>query len=134
MGTRGNTTIVDSGKTLINLYRQFDSYPMCHGKELAAFLNSVTMVNGLDFKEERKVANGAGCLAALLVSHFEGDKPGQFYLEPTDGDLDNDFAYVVKLNTMEPQAGLRVKVSEFGKRLFEGNLADFTTFCDTFED
>ena len=46
MGTRSLTFVYDGKEPMINMYRQYDGYPQGHGKELADFLNSGTMVNG----------------------------------------------------------------------------------------
>jgi hypothetical protein len=72
MGTRSLTRInIANGDRIINLYRQFDGYPSGHGKELFEFLNGFEIVNGYSGNEGPKAANGAGCLAAQLVTHFK---------------------------------------------------------------
>jgi len=81
MGTRSLTVIKDGKKEICVLYRQHDGYPEGHGKELAEFLSGFTVVNGYCSDDEVKVANGAGCLAAQIISHFKTGV-GQFYLYP----------------------------------------------------
>lgn len=93
MGTRSITTIIDNAwgrnTQVCTMYRQYDGYPSGHGKELAEFLAPIVVVNGMGLDETRKIANGAGCLAAQMVQHFkESAGPGGIYLEapaPQDG-------------------------------------------------
>jgi len=99
MGTRSLTRVIDRqselsfakghlaknvGKSYINMYRQYDGYIEGMGVDLASFLLPFTVVNGIKMDEERKVANGAGCLAAQMVAHFKEDA-GSIYLNPTEG-------------------------------------------------
>ena len=78
MGTRSLTRVFetynDNGKKytekLLTLYRQFDGYPRGMGLDLANFLTSGKVVNGISGQAER-VFNGAGCLAAQLVSELK---------------------------------------------------------------
>ena len=86
MGTRSLTFVYDeSGTAFVNMYRQYDGYMSGHGAELAEFLNSFdALVNGIPVGDTRKMANGMGCLAAQMVSHFKGNEAGQFYLYAVD--------------------------------------------------
>jgi hypothetical protein len=124
MGTRSLTFVYDEqGEKIINLYRQFDGYPTGHGQELAEFLSGVN-------------SNGAGCLAAQLVSYFKKE-PMNFYLYPTSvEDCGQDYEYHVYVEN-----GLRIKIMNCGwncfgqtqddtyEPLFEGNLEQFTKYC-----
>lgn len=97
MGTRCLTYVYDDDdKQIINLYRQYDGYMSGHGKELATILASKTVVNGLVLGSDySKFANGMGCLAAQIVSHFKTGAGG-FYLYPvTETDCGQDFEYHV---------------------------------------
>ena len=66
MGTRCLTIIHDEAVPLISMRRQFDGYLSGHGIELATFLLDMKIVNGLGL-ERKRVANGAGCLAAQMA-------------------------------------------------------------------
>jgi hypothetical protein len=82
MGTRSLTFVYDDKEPMINMYRQFDGYPSHHGSKLAEFLNSFdAIVNGIRVGDNRKIANGMGCLAAQLIAHFKIDVGG-FYMYP----------------------------------------------------
>jgi hypothetical protein len=76
MGTRCLTNFRSGDKILCTLYRQMDGYPDGHGQELADFLSGFKVVNGINSNDERecpKLANGLGCLAAQVITHFKGD-------------------------------------------------------------
>ena len=138
MGTRCLTFVHDeSGMAIINMYRQFDGYPTGHGAELAEFLNSGSMVNGLRLGVDEKFFNGMGCLAAQMVAHFKKES-GNFYLYSTEADdCGQDFEYHI----MYDDGTLKIKVYNCGvnffgfsqgdvhERIFDGNLAEFTEFC-----
>ena len=99
MGTRSLTRVIhrqeglsfakghlekNVGKSYINMYRQFDGYIEGMGVDLAEFLLPFIIVNGISLSENRKIANGSGCLAAQLVAHFK-QEAGGIYLHPTKG-------------------------------------------------
>lgn len=76
MGTRCLTHFRDKSKIFCTLYRQMDGYPDGHGQELADFLSGFKVVNGINSRDEEecpKLANGLGCLAAQVISHFKTD-------------------------------------------------------------
>ncbi len=138
MGTRSLTFVYDGDEAIINMYRQYDGYPSGHGAELANFLGQFTIVNGIRVGESRKVANGMGCLAAQMVSHFKGDEAGQFYLYPASAkDCGQDYEYHVYTG----QRGLCVRITDRGRNMFgltmsdkndaifDGTVEEFTDFC-----
>ena len=67
MGTRALTFVYEECKSgekpeaIINMYRQFDGYPEGHGQELAEFLTTGTMTNGLRMGQTGRFFNGMGC-------------------------------------------------------------------------
>ena len=116
MGTRSLTRVIPRQKGLsyqdghkhpekavVNIYRQYDGYPEGHGQDLAEFLFDLDVVNGLS-GANYNVANGPGCLAALLVAHFK-DGPGNIYLENCDGepgDCMEEYIYTLYPKEGEP--------------------------------
>jgi hypothetical protein len=137
MGTRALTFVYQGNTPIINMYRQFDGYPTGHGRELADFLAPFTMVNGLQLGDQRKTANGMGCLAAQLIAHFK-DGAGGFYIHPvTDTECGQDYEYHVYQDT----EGLRVRITDRGfnmfgltmsdknEALFDGTVEEFAEFC-----
>jgi len=82
MGTRSLIHIKDGDVVIATIYRQFDGYPSGLGQELANFLKSRTLINGISKGQTSKThANGMGCLAAQLVTHLKGDGIGNVYLD-----------------------------------------------------
>ena len=149
MGTRSLTRIFETYKDekknkqvkiqLVNMYRQYDGYPSGHGTELADFLNSGKVVNGIGSRDEKQILfNGGGCLAAQMIAHFK-DGAGGIYIEPiTAKDCGQEYEYEVIVNfdtkvlTMKCfENGYINKKGEYksGKKLlFEGKPADFEQF------
>lgn len=90
-------------KACVNMYRHYDGYPEVHGIELAEFLRDFRVVNGLGSKDEAKIANGYGCLAAFMVAHFKQDIAGQIYLyECDEKDSWENYIYTVWPKEGEP--------------------------------
>jgi hypothetical protein len=148
MGTRALTFVYSSYKQkngkikyspIINLYRQYDGYPSGHGVELADFLGQFNIVNGLNSSQTGRIANGMGCLAAQLVSHFKGSDAGQFYLHSTDAkDCGQDYEYHIYQNK-EGELCVRVMdrgcnmfgltMSDKNESLFDGPILRFEEYC-----
>jgi hypothetical protein len=81
MGTRARVNVFEGNQLLVSIYKQFDGYPDGLGQEVADFLNSKQLVNGI---QERNsfIANGMGCLAAQLVKHLKKGV-GDVYIRDT---------------------------------------------------
>lgn len=129
MGTRSLTYVFSTdgsgdSKPLVCMYRQYDGYLAGHGLELAEFLAPFTVVNGLGMKDETKVANGMGCLAAQMVSHFKGNEPGQFYLHPTElgQNWGQEYEYHVYKDVV-------TVYTDHGDLVFSGTWAEFLKEC-----
>ena len=134
MGTRSLTFVKQTYKdkegkekkqTLCCMYRQFDGYPSGHGTELAEFLAKGKLVNGLG-NDRGIVFNGAGCLAATMVSHFKGNKAGGFYLYATNtNDAWQDYIYDIIVDA----DGLKLELVCYGstrkRKLFKGTPKEF---------
>lgn len=93
MGTRSLTIVRDEDdREILTLYRQFDGYPEGgHGEELARFLNGFEVVNGITSYDVKKLANGAGCLAAQIVAKFK--RPTKSYDGKRQGPVGNFYIY-----------------------------------------
>jgi hypothetical protein len=140
MGTRCLTTVYDHGKPIVNLYRQYDGYPSGHGAELAEFLAQFAAItNGISGNESRKTANGMGCLAAQLVSHFK-QTVGGFYIHSVEAtDCGQDFEYHVYERDGEICVQVKdrgcnmfgLTLSDRNEVLFDGPVATFDEFCTT---
>ena len=123
MGTRCLTFVHDeSGMAIINMYRQFDGYPTGHGAELAEFLNSGSMVNGLRLGADEKFFNGMGCLAAQMVQQFKQGVGGIYLYPPKTGqNCWQEYEYHVFEN--------KVIVKDPENVIFEGTWKEFYDFC-----
>ena len=142
MGTRSLTFVYDETndgyEPIINMYRQYDGYPTGHGAELAEFLNSGRLVNGLQGLGKERQFNGMGCLAAQLVANFK-DGAGGFYLYPVSAkDCGQDYEYHI----MNTDGQFKIEVyycgcNFFGMHtsdvesevVFSGSLPEFIEFC-----
>ena len=126
MGTRSVTTLYEGDKPLLAFYRQMDGYPSGHGQELVDFLKGIEMVNGIQMGGEPpklQQANGAGCLAAQILTHFktgvinytygqdgtkirEGDNVGSIYVVPIG--QTEEYNYDVVVNKHNKVTGVSV--------------------------
>jgi hypothetical protein len=130
MGTRCLTVIKDS-RELCVMYRPFDGYVDGHGYKLAGFLSGFSIVNGLNVGQGEKVANGAPCLAAQVVSHFKSEAGG-FYLYPSGTrDCGEDYLYVVTAEVGKP---INISVTTYGREIFSGTPEDLLKFQEPEED
>lgn len=130
MGTRSITRIYqgtpdEKPKAVVQMYRQMDGYPSGHGAELAEFLEGMTIVNGITDYNAKKVANGAGCLAAQMVAHFKTEL-GSIYLEPVGPNEWVDYEHHVFAEDNQP---IVVRVKLFRRKVFEGPVDEFAGFC-----
>ena len=116
MGTRSLTRIIPRQDGLsfakghekgelayVNMYRHFDGYPSGHGVDLAEFLKDFKIINGIGGDAELGThANGEGCLAAQMVTHFK-DRVGYIYLHPTTNEGGwEDYIYTIYPKSGEP--------------------------------
>ena len=127
MGTRSLTYVYEGKredwvKPFVCMYRQFDGYPSGHGAELADFLLSGRLVNGLSGMGKVKQFNGMGCLAAQLVANFK-DGAGGIYLYPAR--LKQDCWQEYEYHVWEDV----VRVTDTENILFQGSWQEFKEFC-----
>jgi hypothetical protein len=128
MGTRSLTYVFnDNCDPIVCMYRQFDGYPSGHGSELADFLISGEVVNGIPVGYNKKVFNGMGCLAAQMISHFKNESGG-FYLHFPDLDQDcwQEYEYHVYENRIIVYSGPYSKQNI----MFDGCWNKFAEFCN----
>lgn len=136
MGTRSLTVFTDEyNDEVVVMYRQFDGYIEGHGLALAEFLNGMEMVNGL-IRDDRRVANGMGCLAAQVVAHFK-DAPGGFYLYPAGTrDAGEEYRYEISGETgSEPTVkAVSVGWNSPDSVLFDGPASEFLEYAKSSQD
>lgn len=133
MGTRSYTRVFEGDTEVICIYRQMDGYPEGMGLDLATFLSDMVMTNGIALGEKRRIANGAGCLAAQLVAHFKNG-PGSIYIDKYDLDGWQDYEYEIYTQFDQPEIEMKC-LTGLGKNkkvLFVGSPADFITWAKTY--
>ena len=146
MGTRSLTRVIDRqeglsfakghlaknvGKSYVNMYKQFDGYIEGMGVNLSEYLLPFTIVNGLTLDEERKIANGGGCLAAQIVAHFKEDAGG-IYLHPTNGkpgDCWEEYIYTIFVTDNQEKDNIIIAVYDVWEKdtIFVGTPAELLT-------
>lgn len=145
MGTRSLTHIhSETGSVLVTLYRQFDGYPTGHGQEMASFLASGQLVNGIQLgkrkPEEARRFNGMGDLAVQLITYLKQlsnngilhnkRKPaaapmasGNLYIYPRGiRDCGEDYTYHIR---EEKGAIILQCISSLDQVLYEGDVGTF---------
>jgi hypothetical protein len=152
MGTRSMTDVIetykdDSGKkreiALLTMYRQYDGYPSGMGADLAEFLSSGKVVNGIGMAETERVFNGAGCLAAQLVANFKQGAGGFYIHKPKQRNCGEEYIYQVYVDHSNKEVKLRcLEVGYMSKsgnyihktrELFFGDPKDFTAWLEQHE-
>ena len=94
MSTRAIINIIEDGEVFVRIYNQSGGCPTGLGQELADFLVGFEIVDGLSLEaQEKKIANGMGCLAAQLIKHLK-EEPGGIYIVPP-GDHAQEFEYYI---------------------------------------
>ena len=153
MGTRSTYRVIETGqKDYVNgewidkpwkqaimlMYFQYDGYPDGRPVEVAEFLNSGEVVNGISLAEEHKlIFNGAGCLAAQLVDKFK-EGPGGTYLHPVShrGKCGEDYSYDILVGSDTKKITLVAWDIGWGKRknkkLFEGSPAEYLKWVENY--
>ena len=128
MGTRSLTYVFDQNyDAIVCMYRQFDGYPSGHGIELAEFLLSGEVVNGIPLNANKRLFNGMGCLAAQMIDSFKEDAGGIYLHAPSlDRDDWQDYEYHVSENRVIVYAGTRSQ----GNIIFDGCWSKFAEFCN----
>jgi hypothetical protein len=135
MGTRSITRIFDHGEyskdkdtPLLTLYRQFDGYPDGMGKDLADFICTREVVNGLT--DSRMVFNGAGCFAAALIAHLKKG-PGGIYVYPPNTESE---AFEYQVIVQSPGLPMLVRVLARNDVLFAGTAEHLQSWVENYFD
>jgi len=99
MATSASVTIKEGKKTLVNLYVHSDGYGHGLGMKLLSIISNGKMTNGIRFDIDQKLGsqfNGAGCLAASIISILKNE-PGNLYVTSgKEEDCDHEYIVAVK--------------------------------------
>lgn len=101
MGTRSITFVHedDQPQPLVCIYQQYDGYFSGVGDRLVSFLKGSKVVNGIGMNDGVTQFNGAGDLAARLITFLkngDADDAGNVYIMPSDTKADQcgaEFVY-----------------------------------------
>jgi hypothetical protein len=132
MGTRSTTLFVTKCRNtekiqkLCKIYCHLDGYPDGYGLELANFLDTGILVNGIGYREDgKRQFNGMGCLAASVIAELK-DGPGGIYLIPiTQGGEEYNYTVIADETATDETRSIIIKVSDEKKKLFEGTPKEF---------
>jgi len=120
MGTRSITNIIEDGKTLLTIYRQYDGYPTGMGADIQNVLKGRAIVNGYNDPENQ--CNGMGCAAAMLIAGLK-DGCGNVYIYPADSaDVGEDYIY--NLSVSDGVLQMQILDAWDKKELYSGPLDD----------
>ena len=85
MATRAIIAIYDEqNREFCTIYRHWDGYPDCLGKQLEEFLQDRIVTKGIPYGYDlHKIANGMEDLAAQIVGYLKHESPvGNVYIYP----------------------------------------------------
>ena len=120
----------EDNSILVNVYHHYDGYIEGVGHDLAEFLLSKKIVNGITaFDDMNAIANGFGCLIAQYISNVK-EGPGDVYICPQD--FKGDYNYDVVYNDWKDE--IYIKVTHYDKVLFEGSPKELLEYKEEVDD
>jgi len=140
MGTRSTYRVIEqfkdekTGKVkenkLVLVYVQYDGYPDGHPLETAEWLAGGKVVNGIGMNDTGLIFNGAGCLAAQLISRLKGDSAGNTYIHPLThrGKCGEDYTYDIIIRFEDKSITYVAYNNPYNgrpKELFRGTPAEY---------
>lgn len=136
MGTRSTYRVIEqfkeekTGKNksqpICLMYLQYDGYPTGHPLETAEWLSNGKVVNGFGGNEDQLVFNGAGCLAAQLVTRHKKGTGGCYLNSLTSrGKCWEDFLYDIIVKEDFSIEYVCYKNEKKPKELFRGTPSEF---------
>jgi hypothetical protein len=115
---------------LVNVYHHYDGYIEGVGHDLAEFLLSKKIVNGITcFDDMNAIANGFSCLIAQYISNVK-KAPGEVYIYPQN--FKGDYNYDVVYNDCKNE--IHIKVTHYDKVLFKGSPKELLEYKDKEEE
>lgn len=146
MGTRSKTSFIEKigGKKrhLVSVYQQYDGYVEGVGYDIANYILSKKIINGISGDTKDK-ANGFGCLIAQFIRDFKTDVGGLYIIEEVDtqeynynvifdSDLYFDGDFFTDKNTNDY---FEIEVIDWNnKLLYSGSLEGLLEFKEVYDD
>ena len=140
MGTRSTTKFIEKREEkltpLVNIYQQWDGYIEGKGYDLADFLKSKTIINGLSRGQDTPdYANGFGCLIAQYIKEFK-EGVGGLYI--TDLDNKQEYNYEVIFDEDKYFSGNYDSIDDLViikvDTIFEGTPSELLEFKESEDD
>jgi len=125
MGKRSLTVLKERNtageeKEIVVIYKQWNCQLIGHGRGLAEMLTGYKVTKGFNPDDKRKkVASGAGCMAAQIVMAMKEQFPvGEIYLKPAGTrNCGEEYIYEVIIETEKP---IEMIVTKGGEVLYSG--------------
>ena len=121
-----------NGVNLVSIYQHCDGYIEGVGYELAEWLCSKFLVNGIPGGTSlQNLANGAGCLVAQFIRDFKTDIGGLYI---TTSRSEGNYYYIVDIKDEHKRGPVplnditQITVSCYGKTIFEGRPSELLKF------
>lgn len=146
MGTRSKTSFIEKigGKKrhLVSVYQQYDGYIEGVGYDIADYILSKKIINGISGDTKDK-ANGFGCLIAQFIRDFKTDVGGLYIVEEDctqeynyniifDSDLYYNGDFFTDKNTNDY---FEIEVIDWNnKLLYSGSLEGLLEFKEVYDD
>lgn len=132
MGTSATVRFKYKGHNpiLVNVRHHYDGYIDGVGHDLAKFLLSKKIVNGISgFDNGDEIANGFDCLIAQYISNVKRS-PGSVYICPQY--FKGDYNYDVIYNDCKNE--IYIKVTHFDEVLFKGSPKELLEYKEKEEE
>tara|TARA_R100001015_G_C4570393_1_gene128557 strand:- start:118 stop:516 length:399 start_codon:yes stop_codon:yes gene_type:complete len=130
MGTRSLTYIKEKRDTqaTLNMYKQFDGHPYAWGCELAEFLDSKKLTNGVGDREDMSKASGVACLIAQLISEKKKEVGGIYIFPVNNNNMGQEYEYHVEVCDDTGDIQIKIYDNYEKKFVFEGNPKELIKF------
>jgi len=126
MGTRSLIHFYDGGHKdiiLATVYQQYDGGPTVVGKDLAEFLLSGVVVNGIPVGGTARYFNGMSCLTAQYIAEHKHGAGGLYIYPAGVEDVGEEWTYEVGEDY--------VQVHGYGGN-FHGSWQQFAHWCEDY--
>jgi hypothetical protein len=136
MSTSATAVFKDGNQKLCVIWKHGDGHPDAFGLELALFLVTKRLVNGLAGYDDKRLSNGMQDMAAQAVCFFKGRHPvGGVYLAPTGTKLgDSDYCYNVQGDTFKPGEGVTITPYDGNRKMSPAmSPVEFRGWCESWK-